>query len=87
MEASAIHKKARQYVKTLREQTFQVHGPQLFNTLPNSVRNTTKNSFDDLKINLDNFLERGCRLETIMDQDQGVTNNSVFEYYLNSWTE
>jgi hypothetical protein len=59
----------------------------LFNTLPNSVRNTTKSSFDDLKINLDNFSERGCRLETIMDQDQGVTNNSVFEYYLNSWTK
>ena len=53
----SINKKAKLSVKTLREQTFQVHGPQLFNALPNSVRNTTKCSVDDFKMKLDKFLE------------------------------
>ena len=53
----SINKKAKQSVKTLREQTFQVHGPQLFNALPKNIRNTTKCSVDDFKMKLDKFLE------------------------------
>ena len=53
----SINKKAKQSVKTLREQTFQVHSPQLFNALPINVRNETKCSVDDFKMKLDKFLE------------------------------
>ena len=45
-------------VKSMRDQTFQVHGPQLFNVLPPEIRNVTGCSIDDFKSKLDKFLER-----------------------------
>ena len=42
--------------KSQREQSFQVGGPKLFNSLPSSVRNITKCSIEDFKEKLDNFL-------------------------------
>ena len=51
-----IKTKTRQSVKTLREQSFQVHGPQLFNCLPLSIRNKTKCSVLEFKEVLDNYL-------------------------------
>ena len=43
-------------VRTIREQTFQVHGPRLFNCLPAYIRNTTK-ALEEFKMKLDKFLE------------------------------
>ena len=51
-----IKTKTRQSVKTLREQSFQVHGPQLYNCLPLSIRNKTKCSVLEFKEVLDNYL-------------------------------
>ena len=47
---------ARASAKALREQTFQVHGPQLFNCLPPFLRNMTKCSVEIFKENLDKYL-------------------------------
>ena len=45
-------------VKSMRDQTFQVHGSQVFNVLPSQIRNETGCSIDDFKRKLDKFLER-----------------------------
>ena len=52
----AVAKKARQSVRTLREQTLQIHGSRLFNKLPFHIRNTTNCSVEDFKEKLDLFL-------------------------------
>ena len=46
--------KSRQKTKTLRNQSFQVNGPQLFNTLPKYIRNMSNCSVTDFKENLTN---------------------------------
>ena len=43
-------------IKRLREQSFQMAGPRLFNCLPINIRNFTKASMDDFKEKLDFFL-------------------------------
>ena len=53
----SLNTKSKQSVQTIKEQTFQVNGPQLFNTLPSSVGNTTKCSVNEFKMKLDKFLE------------------------------
>ena len=53
-----IETKAAADVKALREQTFQVNGAQLFNSLPVSIRNMTKCPIDDFKEKLDKYLEK-----------------------------
>ena len=53
-----IKKQSKKLIQTLREPTFQVNGPQLFNSLPASVRNMTNCGVDEFKIKLDNFLEK-----------------------------
>ena len=47
---------AKASAKALREQTFQVHGPQLFNSLPPFLRNMTKCSIEIFKEQLDKYL-------------------------------
>ena len=44
-------------VSSLREASFQVHGPRLFNALPKSIRNLTKVPVDEFKSKLDVFLQ------------------------------
>lgn len=44
--------------KSLREQSFQVNGAQLFNSLPPFLRNMTTCSLDEFKERLDKYLER-----------------------------
>ena len=51
-----INSKTRQSVKTLREQSFQVHGPQLFNCMPASIRNKSKCSVQEFKEALDQYI-------------------------------
>ena len=45
-------------IQTLREASFQIHGPRLFNSLPKSVRNLTRVSVEEFKCSLDKFLEK-----------------------------
>ena len=47
-----FNKHAKASVKTMREQTFQVNGPKLFNSLPAKLRNMTRCSLDDFKLAL-----------------------------------
>ena len=44
-------------IRRLREQSFQVSGPRLFNSLPPSLRKITKVPVDDFKFHLDKYLE------------------------------
>ena len=43
-------------IQNLREQSFQVHGPKLFNCLPHTIRNITRVSVEDFKEKLDQYL-------------------------------
>ena len=52
-----MNRHAQQSVQTMREQTFQVNGPRLFNSLPAKVRNISNCSIDDFKMALDKYLE------------------------------
>ena len=45
-------------IQTLRENSFQIKGPQLFNILPEKIRNMTNFSIDDFKFALDKFLSK-----------------------------
>ena len=45
-------------IQNLRENSFQIQGPRLFNCLPKSVRGISKVSIDDFKQHLDRFLEK-----------------------------
>ena len=49
--------KGKQAVRTMREQSFQVNGPRLFNCIPKRIRNMTKVSVEKFKEHLDKFLE------------------------------
>ena len=42
----------------MREQTFQVNGPKLFNSLPVKLRSMTKCPLDEFKLALDNYLSK-----------------------------
>ena len=53
-----LNTKSSAAVRTMKDQTFQVHGPQLFNCLPASIRNMTKCPLEDFKLKLDKFLEK-----------------------------
>ena len=44
-------------IQSLREASFQVNGPRLFNSLPKSIRNLTKIGIEDFKLKLDKYLE------------------------------
>ena len=44
-------------IQSLRESSFQVHGPRIFNSLPRAIRNLQKISIDDFKEKLDMYLE------------------------------
>ena len=51
-----LYSNTRQYIQTVRDDSFQVHGPRLFNCLPIQIRNLTNCSVDSFKFKLDNFL-------------------------------
>ena len=50
-------KKSKKSVQTLREDSFQVNGPRLFNSIPVNVRGMTRCNIDNFKFKLDKFLE------------------------------
>ena len=55
-ELKVPHLLGKASIKTLRSQSFQVNGPQLFNSLPADIRNTSKVSIEEFKAKLDKFL-------------------------------
>ena len=48
--------KGKARIQSLRNQSFQVNGPRLFNSLPKKLRDIRKVSVDDFKEQLDNYL-------------------------------
>ena len=56
-EISIPELKGSQRVETLRENSFQVKGARIFNSLPKSLRNLKQISVDDFKFKLDKYLE------------------------------
>ena len=53
---SQIIQSAGQCIKTLREQSFQVHGCKLFNKMPAEIRNMKNCGINEFKEKLDIFL-------------------------------
>merc|ERR1712030_206348 len=56
-ELPQIKVNSKKTVQTLRENSFQINGPKLFNCLPKHIRNKRGCSIEEFKIELDNFLE------------------------------
>jgi hypothetical protein len=44
-------------IKSIRHSSFVIHAPQLFNSLPDHIRNITNCSTDSFKVNLDKYLK------------------------------
>ena len=75
-------------IGTLRENSFQVHGPKLFNSLPIQVRNISKCNVDEFKVQLDKVLEKvpdepnisgGQYTPRACDQFTGRPSNSIID--------
>ena len=85
-EAHIPNLKGKASIKRLREQSFQVKGPKLINTLPPSLRKITRVSVDEFKHHLDKYLE-GIPDEPIMeglipaacDQFSAAPSNSIVD--------
>ena len=68
LEASTSDRRGRQVqipqlkgplaIRSLREQSFQVNGPKLFNCLPPSITNLSGITVDEFKLKLDQFLSK-----------------------------
>ena len=61
-ELQRPHSRASTRVKTLKENSFSIRGPKLFNTLPRNIRDSEELSLEQFKSKLDKFLQ------TIPDQ-------------------
>ena len=75
-------------IRTLRDNSFQVHGLKLFNSLPILVRNITKCSVEEFKLQLDKVLSRVPDEPNIIgdqytpracDQFTGKPSNSIID--------
>ena len=84
----ALNKKAPEKVKTLRENSFQVQAPKLFNSLPKKLREKTNCSVEEFKEDLDKFLEKipdepkvsgGKYIPGACDIFSGQASNSVID--------
>ena len=73
-------------IQTLRENSFQIDGPRLFNSLPKKIRDI-KTSQDDFKEALDIFLmtipdqpRMGSLVPRATDQQTGRQSNSLLAW-------
>ena len=71
-------------IRNMRDQSFQVRGPRLFNCLPRSIRNSTQISVEDFKVKLDQFLAKlpdqpkiGDLVPNVSDQTTMKPSNSI----------
>ena len=78
--------RGKQSIKTLREQSFQVAGPKVFNSLPKYLRKIKRNSSVDFKEELDLFLAKlpdqphiGDQVPHICDQVTAKPSNSLVD--------
>ena len=56
-EVSVPDLKGSQRIQSLYENSFQVRGARIFNSLPKSLRNLQLSSVDGFKLNLDKYME------------------------------
>ena len=52
------HKNCSAKVKSIRENSFSIHAPRLFNMMPKSIRDITGVKVDSFKLHLDRFLSK-----------------------------
>ena len=76
-------------IKSLREYSFQVHGPRLFNSLPRSIRELTRMNIEDFKSKLDKHLtslpdepKGPSYIPSTYSQVTGLPSNSIIDH---SW--
>ena len=79
--------KATGRILSLRESSFQVHGPRLFNSLPKALRNLQKISIDEFKAKLDQYLQTipdepkvQNYIPTTCNQITGNPSNSIVDH-------
>ena len=79
--------KGSQKMRSLRDQSFQVNGAKLFNSLPSSIRNLKKVSVDDFKSKLDKYLELlpdepklANYTPSVCDQINASPSNSIIDH-------
>ena len=79
-------KKCQSKIQNLRENSFQIIGPKLFNLLPAKIRNLSKCSIDEFKAELDQYLEKipdepklPGYIPTASDQFSGQPSNSLVD--------
>ena len=79
-------KKCHSKIQNLRENSFQIIGPKLFNLLPAKIRNLSKCSIDEFKAELDQYLEKipdepklPGYIPTASDQFSGQPSNSLVD--------
>ena len=53
-----INHRSRQAIQTLKEESFQINGAALFNSIPKEIRNMKKCSLEDFKTELDKYLQK-----------------------------
>ena len=85
-EIPQLNKNSRQSVQTIRENSFQVNGPKLFNCLPKYIRNKRGCSIEEFKSELDIFLQKipdepksEGNVPTASNQITGRPSNSIIE--------
>ena len=73
-------------IQAIREASFQVNAPRLFNSLPQNIRNLSKISVDEFKIKLDKYLELlpdepkiGGYYPSACNQFSGNPSNSIID--------
>ena len=86
-EAKVPKSKGSGKFQSIREASFQINGPRLFNSLPKAVRNTTKVGIDEFKLKLDKYLESipdEPKMENytpnICSQTTGKASNSIIDH-------
>ena len=57
-EIEKVNNRASERIQSLKEKSFKINGPMLFNSLPKNLRNKSKCSVDDFKFQLDAFLRK-----------------------------
>ena len=82
----SLTKNGRQAIQTLREQSFQINGARIFNSLPKNIRNIKKDQ-EQFKVSLDEFLSSvpdqpriGSLVPTATDQLTGRQSNSLLAW-------
>ena len=65
-------------VKTIKEKSFIVHGPNLFNSLPKEIREFT-GTLESFKVKLDLFLKSVPDKPSLPHYDQSARSNSLLD--------